>query len=153
MAKYKTQTVFNILLALPACLVGIYYLWHPSYALFLTFVITFAYCTFFMNPNLDSAHKIKLFSIRGLLTLPFRFYSIVFGHRSISHSLIFGPLTRLIWLGGIAFLLFWVIYKTLPTTGDFKAYYNHYRLFIWYGVAGICIADLSHLLLDVKIRK
>jgi len=153
MASYKTHSTFNIFLALPALLVGIYYFIHPPYALLVTFIATFAYCTLFMNPDLDLAHNIKLLSIRGILTLPFRLYSLVFKHRGISHSLIFGSLTRIIWLAGMALLVFYLVYKALPSTHNFYAYYKYYKFYIWYAAAGICLADWSHLLLDIKVRK
>jgi len=106
-----------------------------------------------MNPDLDLAHKIKLISLRGFLSLPFRWYSLVFRHRGISHSLIFGSLTRLAWLGGMAALLFFLVYKALPSTRSFYATYYAYKYYIWYAAAGMCLADWSHLLLDIKVTK
>jgi uncharacterized metal-binding protein len=153
MASYKTHSVFNIFLALPALLAGIYYFLHPPYVLLMTFVVTFAYCTLFMNPDLDLAHNIKLFSLRGVLTLPFRLYSLIFKHRGLSHSLLFGSLTRILWLAGMGLLVFYIVYETLPSTYSFAAYYKHYKYYIWYAAAGMCLADWSHLLLDLRIRK
>lgn len=153
MASYKTHSVFNIFLALPALLTGIYYFLHPPYALLMTFVVTFAYCTLFMNPDLDLAHNIKLFSLRGVLTLPFRLYSLVFKHRGLSHSLLFGSLTRILWLAGMGLLVFYIVYETLPSTYSFAVYYKHYKYYIWYAAAGMCLADWSHLLLDLRVRK
>ncbi|MCH9627683.1 MAG: hypothetical protein S4CHLAM2_13250 [Chlamydiales bacterium] len=153
MANYKTHSTFNIFLALPALLVGIYYSLHPPYALLLTFVITFTYCTLFMSPDLDLVHNIKLVSLRGVLSLPFRLYSRVFKHRGLSHSFLFGSLTRIVWLAGMAFLVFFLICEVLPSKHSFMAYYGAYKYYIWYAGAAICLADWSHLLLDIKIQK
>lgn len=111
----------------------------------MTFILTFTYCTLFMNPDLDLVHNIKVLSIRGILSLPFRFYSRIFKHRGISHSLIFGSLTRILWLGGIAL----VIYQALPSSRNMN-YCHSYKYFIWYAAAGVCLADWGHLLLDIK---
>lgn len=153
MANYKTHAAFNVFLALPALVLVIYYLLDPHYALLITFVSAFVYSTLFMNPDLDLAYKIKLVSLRGFLSLPFRSYSLVFKHRGISHSLIFGSLTRIFWLAGMAVIIFYLIYKTLPSGRSFSQFYEQYKFFIWYAAAGICLADWSHLLLDIKIRK
>lgn len=153
MANYKTHSVFNLCCALPALVAAAYYYIYPPYVLLVTFVITFVYCTLFMNPDLDLAHKIRLFSLRGILTLPFRLYSVIFSHRGISHSLLFGSLTRIGWLAGMSLLVFYLLHQTLPASRDFYAYYRMYKYYIWYGAAGVCLADWSHLLLDIKIRK
>lgn len=153
MANYKTHSAFNIFLMLPGLVAAIYYFLHPPQALLITFIVTFAYCTLFMNPDLDLVHNIKIMSLRGLLSLPFRFYSKIFKHRGISHSPLFGSLTRILWLGGIALLIFYFIDKALPSARDFKIFYKHYKYFIWYGGAAICLADWSHLLLDIKVRR
>ena len=49
-----------------------------------------------MNPDLGLVHKIKLFSLRGFITLPFRGYSKIFKHKGISHSFLLGSFTRII---------------------------------------------------------
>ena len=103
-----------------------------------------------MNPDLDLIHQIKLFSLRGLLTLPFRFYSKIFKHRGLSHSIIFGTATRILWLSGVALLLFYVAYRTIPTEKTFLYYLNYYKLYVIYGLAGIVLADWCHLALDYQ---
>ncbi|NGX62142.1 MAG: hypothetical protein K940chlam9_01636 [Chlamydiae bacterium] len=153
MANYKTHSSFNLFLALPIFVVGIYYLLGPSSSYLLTFIGVFAYSTLFMSPDLDLVHNIKLKSLRGVLSLPFRFYSQVFKHRGISHSFFFGSFTRILWLGGIAFLLFFLLYQALPSQKNFLLFYNQHKLYLLYGVAGICLADWCHLLLDIKFSK
>ena len=105
-----------------------------------------------MNPDLDLANKIRLFSIRGLLTLPFRLYSYFFSHRGLSHHPLLGSLTRIAWLIGLATLIFFIVYKSLPTTETFHTFYKLYEPYILYGLAGVCFADWGHLFLDRKER-
>ncbi len=150
MANYKIHSTFNLCLALPLLVTGIYYIFHPARDFLLTFIAAFGYSTLFMNPDLDLANKIKLVSIRGFLTLPFRSYSLIFRHRGISHSLFFGSATRILWLTGIGALIFYLLYKTLPSEKALSTLYYSYKYYLFYAFAGICLADWSHLLLDLK---
>lgn len=150
MALYKTHVKFNVFIFLPILLGAIYYFLHPIQDLMLIFSGSFVYSTLFMNPDLDLAHQIRLFSIRGLFTLPFRLYAKLFSHRGLSHHIALGSLTRIIWLMGWAALIFFACYKTLPSTGTVLSFYKRYEIFLLYGFAGICFADWGHLLLDIK---
>jgi len=153
MAMYKQHAQFNLFIALPILMGAMYYFLHPARDLMFIFTGTFAYSTLFMNPDMDLANQIRLTSIRGILSIPFRSYSKVFSHRGLSHSLILGSFTRILWLlawGAIAFL---IVYKSLPTKGSILKFYKHYQPFILYGFAGICLADWGHLLLDMKEAK
>lgn len=116
------------------------------------FVITFIYGTLFMNPDMDLAYQIRLLSFRGLMTLPFRLYAAFFRHRGISHSLLWGTLTRIGWLA----LFFWgvsiLFYKvTFPKETIFAAFIHHPKFWI-YGFLGLFLADISHVVLD-RMRK
>lgn len=153
MAMYKTHTKFNLFIALPILLGAMYYFLHPSRELMITFAGVFTYSTLFMSPDLDLAHQIRLKSIRGILSLPFRLYSKVFTHRGLSHNIILGSFTRIIWLLLFGALAFLIIFKTLPSTGNLLKFYKHYQPFILYSLAGICLADWGHLLLDMKEAK
>lgn len=150
MSNYKTHVKFNLFLALPVSVAGIYYLYSPPNAFLLTFVTAFCYGTCFMNPDLDLIHQIKLFSLRGLLTLPFRFYSKIFKHRGLSHSILFGTASRILWLSGVALLLFYLIYETWPSEKTFLSYCRQYKTYMYYGLAGIILADWFHLVLDYR---
>lgn len=150
MANYKKHSQFNLFLALPVLLAAAHYLWHPPLLYLSVFSGTFIYSTLFMSPDVDLAHQIKLFSLRGLLTLPFRVYSMIFRHRGISHSFFFGSLTRIFWLAGFGLLIFYGIYETFPNKKSFYLFYRQHRIFLLYSFAGICFADWCHLLLDRK---
>ncbi|MCB1106683.1 MAG: DUF2227 family putative metal-binding protein [Chlamydiia bacterium] len=83
------------------------------------------------------------------MSIPFRSYAKVFSHRGLSHHLLFGSLTRIVWLMGWGALIFLILYKTLPPTKSLFNFYKYYQPFILYAFAGICFADWSHLLLDL----
>lgn len=153
MAMYKGHAKFNLFLALPILLGGMYYFLHPHRDLMITFAAVFTYSTLFMNPDLDLANQIKLFSIRGLLTFPFRSYAKFFSHRGLSHNVILGSATRILWLAAWGTLVFFIMYKSLPTKASLYKFYRHYQPFILYSAAAICLADWCHLLLDRKELK
>ena len=152
MSSYKQHTQFNLFIALPLLLVGVGYFIHPHLYLMITFAASFIYATLFMNPDLDLANQIRLFSLRGILSLPFRSYARCFSHRGLSHHLIFGSLSRILWLACWATLIFLLCYKTLPKTNSILSFYTAYKPYLLYGFAGICIADWCHLLLDYKSK-
>ncbi len=106
MSNYKKHTQFNLLIALPILLIAAHFTLHPSYDLLITFAAVFSYTTLFMSPDMDLAHQIRFFSIRGFFSLPFRSYSKLFSHRGLSHHLLLGSLTRIAWLIGWGLLIF-----------------------------------------------
>jgi uncharacterized metal-binding protein len=150
LSLYKEHAKFNIFLALPILLIGGIYFLHPPRPFLLTFASAFVYSTLFMNPDLDLARQIRLFSLRGFLTLPFRSYSSVFRHRGLSHHPLLGSLTRILWLLGWYVVIFYLVYKAVPTKASFLGFYEQYKPFIHYGFAGICLSDWCHLFLDLK---
>ena len=149
MAQYKTHTLFNLLLALPLFLAALFYLLHPKLYYEATFAGAFLYGTLFMSPDLDIANKIKLFSLRGFFSLPFRLYARVFKHRGLSHHVIFGTLTRVLWLAIAALGILYLVNQALPSRDSVMNLYQMYKPFIWYGLGGLFAADLCHLLLDL----
>ena len=149
MAQYKTHAKFNLFIALPCLAIACYYLFHPSWTLLSFFSGCFAYGTLFMSPDMDLAHQIKFFSIRGILTSPFRLYSKLFSHRGLSHSILFGTLTRLLFLASISLLILYLINQTLPSTDTFLSFLKTHQNYLSYSLAGLFLADLCHLLLDI----
>jgi uncharacterized metal-binding protein len=104
-----------------------------------------------MSPDLDLANQIKLFSIKGLFTLPFRFYSVFFRHRGLSHNPIFGSFTRILWLGGFIYLLFYFFDKPIIFKKEFlKILRSSYFL---YGLFGVVLSDFCHLILDYSKKR
>jgi len=151
MSNYKTHVKFNLGFGLPVLLIaGIYYL-QPS-ALFVgIFMASFIYTSLYMGPDMDLAKSIRLFSLRGILTLPFRSYSRLFHHRGLSHSALFGTITRLlwlvIWLGLYSYFLDFFFGWKLQSP---LAFWQNYKIYLLYMIAGVFFADLFHLILDLK---
>ena len=153
MALYKTHTRFNILFALPLLILALIHFLHPHIHYVLTFSLTFAIATFFMNPDVDIANEIKLFSIRGVLTMPFRPYSMIFHHRGISHSMIFGTLTRILYLGVLTTIVLFICNHTFLEKINLFDLFRMYKYYFIFGFVGIFLADLCHLLLDLRFAK
>lgn len=153
MAQYKQHVKFNLLIALPAFLLASYYLLHPSLNLLIAFAAIFIYSSLFMNPDLYKAHQTRFLSIRGLLTLPLRPYSLLIRNRRLSHHIIFGTLTRILWAALLTFLAFLIIYKSIPSKRALVHFYKHYELFILYGLAAVCLSDWCYLILARKERQ
>ncbi|MDX8430581.1 MAG: DUF2227 family putative metal-binding protein [Candidatus Algichlamydia australiensis] len=146
MANYRTHSTFNLLIALPLFLAGGYYYLHLEPIPLIAFGAIFSYGTLFLSPDLDLAYQIKVGSLRGLLTLPFRPYSRLFRHRGLSHMPILGTITRVIWLALIILAIFYILNMGhQPFVSFIKA---HREIFL-YSLAGLIAADLSHLLLDL----
>ena len=149
MSNYKTHTKFNLFLALPILAVSAYYLFHPSWKCLALFSATYFYSTLFMSPDMDLAHQIRLWSIRGILTSPFRLYSKIFSHRGLSHSIVFGTLTRLLFLAALVLLVLFLINQSIPNRDAFILMLRKHQAYFSYGFAGVFLADVSHLLLDL----
>jgi len=148
MAQYKTHNIFNIFIAFPLILWGIFYFFKPSYNLLIIFSVCFIYATLFMNPDLDLVNKIKFFSIKGLLTLPFRGYSLIFRHRGVSHWFLLGTITRILWLSAFFYLILYLVDKPLLHKKEFLSILK--TDFFQYGFFAIVTADFCHLILDFK---
>jgi uncharacterized metal-binding protein len=148
MANFKAHTTFNLLLALPICLAGIAYFFSPPFYSLAIFSGAFTYGTLFMSPDMDLAHRIKLFSIRGFLTLPFRSYALVFRHRGISHSFLFGTMTRILWLLFITLIAIYLYRRSLPSYNTLHQILSINFDYITWGFFGLFCADAGHLFMD-----
>jgi uncharacterized metal-binding protein len=149
MANYKTHTRFNLCLFLPLLVTIGHYLLKLSPRELTLFGASFAYGTLWLSPDMDVAYQIKLFSFRGLMTLPFRPYAYIFKHRGLSHIPVIGTLTRVIWLLLIALALLIFVYEIKPTPQDFVSFCLSYKMILSLAFGGILFADLGHLLLDL----
>ena len=148
MPLYKTHAKLNILIVLPLVVGVCTYLQKVDNRLLPHFIVAFIYGTLFLGPDLDVADKIKLFSIRGFFTFPFRFYAKVFRHRGISHSIFFGTLTRLAYLSVIVTICCYIVdisYLNSKGILDFTQKYKSPMITIF---TGLFLADFFHILLD-----
>ena len=145
MPSYRTHVRLNLFFALPLFCYEI--LTKECLADAACFSLGFTYSTFFLHPDLDLARQIKLFSLKGLLTLPFRPYSWLFHHRGISHWPLIGTMTRVLWLGAILGIVLHLIDTKMPVL--------HLNPALLWMLAGLSAADLMHFALDwfEKIRR
>lgn len=142
MPKYKTHVSVNLFLGLPLSLAAMKYTVQSAPQDTLIFAGAFIYGTFFLHPDVDLARKIRLFSLKGLFTFPFRSYSLFFRHRGISHTPVIGTLTRILWLIGFCWIVFFCFNWAFPDLAKLETSY------LCFGVCGLIIADLFHFILD-----
>ncbi|MEI6241827.1 MAG: DUF2227 family putative metal-binding protein [Chlamydiota bacterium] len=148
MPQYRTHTTCNVFF-LPLILGALVYFFHSPWPYLVVFGSSFLYGTYFMNPDMDMAGQIKLFSWKGLFTLPFRVYALFFHHRGISHRFLLGTLTRIIFLAGIIFLFLFLFHKVTFHTDTFVHFITVYKTPLIYLFLGLLTADTCHLLLDL----
>lgn len=141
------------MIALPIILGICNYLLQTDLKLLFVFSGAFIYGTLFMNPDLDLASSFKICSLRGLLTLPFRFYSMLFKHRGISHSIFLGTFTRIGYLAIVVFLFTYFILKMPFLHLDALKYFQNNQTIFFYGFLGLFLADFFHILVDVLTPK
>ncbi len=153
MPQFRTHTRFNLLLAYPFLLIFLIHFGTNNFSNLFCFSICFIYSTLFMSPDVDVANKIKFFSIRGILTIPFRLYSMFFHHRGISHHVIFGSITRIIWLCLFFILLFLIYDISFINKFSFIKFIKKNHEYIMYGCIGIFLSDILHLFLDKVFRR
>ncbi|MGQ9735872.1 MAG: metal-binding protein [Thermaceae bacterium] len=79
----------------------------------LAFALSYLVGTFLITPDLDLAERQvrakKRWGLLGVLWWP---YGVLFRHRGLSHTWVIGPLTRLLYLGLVLYVL-WVFLKSL----------------------------------------
>ncbi len=143
MPSYRTHVSVNLFLALPLSLAAMKYTAQSPLADMAIFSAAFIYGTLFLHPDLDLVRNTPLFSLKGLLTLPFRPYSYLFRHRGISHMPIIGTLTRILWLAALFCLFYCLINKPLPRLQETSS--------LLLAFIGLASADLVHLILDQTV--
>ncbi len=148
MSNYRTHSLVNLLIALPLCIAGAALFTKYPTALIVTFVVAFVYGTLFMSPDMDLARQIPVKSIRGMFSIPFRTYSMVFKHRGLSHSLIFGTLTRVLWLAMYTIVVLYLVHLILPIKLPLKKWLLQYKPYYIAAFVGLFVADTCHLIMD-----
>jgi uncharacterized metal-binding protein len=73
----------------------------PVYLFF--FLVAYLFSSLFLSPDLDLKQSIafRRWGLAHILWLP---YAHLFHHRALSHHILFGPLTRILYLGAILFV-------------------------------------------------
>ena len=100
------------------------------------FLVGYIFSTYFMNPDLDQDQSRADKSLGYLWDKYWDFYNKLFRHRGISHSFIFGTLTRVLYLSVICIPFISIAFLTS----------YHYQLLSF--IAGIYTADNIHLIAD-----
>jgi len=119
---------------------------------FYIFIGSYIFSTFMLSPDLD-LHKNRSKINWGILRWIWYPYSKIFKHRGISHSLIFGPITRIIYVYTMI-LLFQIAYFYISSR-DFddlnffiidEDYLNTYNILSF--ILGIYLPSIIHTLSD-----
>jgi uncharacterized metal-binding protein len=144
MPSGRTHTAFELLIA-PGFAAGLYVLFEPSLGEVALFGGTYLLSSLFLSPDLD-LHKNLARRRWGPLGFIWTPYSKIFKHRGLSHSLLLGPITRLIYLGVVFGLVLWGLSHVglAPPQGSPKL--GERTLFIV--GAGLYLPNVLHVLLD-----
>jgi len=99
MPSGRTHLAVELILA-PGFITGFYALFHPTWGELLLFGGTYVFSSLLLSPDLDLRKNLarRRWGPLGFIWAP---YSRIFKHRGISHNLVLGPLTRLIYLGAV----------------------------------------------------
>ncbi|MBF0313212.1 MAG: DUF2227 family putative metal-binding protein [Oligoflexia bacterium] len=152
MPNRKTHIKINLILALPLGLALFYYAFKPvPLLLLLVFLLSFLYNTFVFNPDLDLARYVRPLSLKGLLIFPFIPYSWFFRHRGLSHSLLWGTSTRVLYLMLVMFVIYGMWCFLTGAKGDWSYILGMLEtkkeIFITVAAAWV-YGDIWHITLD-----
>ena len=157
MPSGKTHTRIDLFL-LVFILGAAWYFW-PSLVKFfgrdemaeygIVFVVTYLFGTYLLSPDMDlnTSDPMKNW---GVLRLLWRPYANVFKHRGLSHMPIVGTLTRVVYILIVVYALSAVANAFLDlgwkmSLDDLK---KIDRNSVFWGVFGLCLPDLFHILAD-----
>jgi uncharacterized metal-binding protein len=136
MPQGKVHTAINITVALAVTLVALAVQQLNKPLIFI--LIGFIFGTLFINPDLDIA-KSNASKRWGVLRFVWYPYQYMFKHRGLSHNIIIGPLSR-------------IIYLIVP----FLVFGNRIPLHISYNILalafGVFVSDTLHILLDKTLK-
>lgn len=131
MPRYKTHEAVNMVIGMLLLIGAVMYDLDPIYSVI--GYIAFMFATYYMSPDLDIICKSYFrWGILRFYWLPYRW---IMKHRGSSHSIIWGPISL-------------IIYISLPLIPFIDRINMVHTLPI---IAGIILATESHILLD-KIR-
>jgi uncharacterized metal-binding protein len=148
MPSGETHTVINLGL-LAVIIAAAIIIFSASIKGVVLFAVGFLFSTLFLSPDLDlkdncSSNNWGFFK---LIWRPFSFFS---SHRGISHSLIFGPLIKLLYLCAIIFVVFhladFIVFRN--TDIDFITILQNNKKEIICILGGVYLAHVAHVLLD-----
>jgi uncharacterized metal-binding protein len=138
----KTHVAVETIL-LPAFIAGYEWLLKPPTVELGIFAGTYLFSSFFLSPDLDLRHNSarRRWGPLGFIWTP---YTIVFKHRGMSHSVILGTMTRLIYLAALSgFVSLALVYAGMNLP---QVTFQPRLLLIAY--AGLAIPNILHATLD-----
>ncbi len=98
--------------------------------------------TEFITPDLDIQSKaINRWGPLKFIWFP---YMIIFKHGKSSHNIIYGAIVRLLYIGLIIFVVYYLLFRAFPTNLIFLSF-DQVLIFF----AGIIIANSLHVMLDM----
>jgi uncharacterized metal-binding protein len=165
MPSGRTHNVINLTFLLP-------FAWaassrHTPQELIVTGGVSYIFATYFLSPDLDLEYSGPSSRWR-ILRLFWKPYSWLFHHRGLSHSLLFGTLTRLTYLAALTTGLSGVYYfgmaytsgmglgrsvasagtGLVATVSHVGLHLSEKRAMMFAVLAGILASDLVHILSD-----
>ncbi|KHG65547.1 hydrolase [Thermus sp. 2.9] len=117
----------------------------------LAFALAYLAGTYLLSPDLDLAEKgVRSGRRWGVLGFLWRPYGWLFRHRGLSHTWVLGPLTRLAYLGGVAWALASLAQALLAHLGaplDLRPP-SWPKEALWWGLLGYYLSQWLHLVAD-----
>ena len=143
MPGYNAHRIFNYAILIAIAALAWYESINPKQLLALS--IGFYLGTDFLTPDLDTySTAIKRSGNLKILFFPYKW---TFTHRKSSHNIIYGALVRILYIGIILLVLYYVLFKSFPPGTLFFSVYSVYILLF---LVGIIIGNTLHVLLDVR---
>lgn len=144
MPGYNVHRLFNY--AVFIAIIILFYIWDIS-IINLKHVLAFGagyYTgTVLLTPDLDTdSTAIKKWGKLKIFVLPYKW---MFVHRKSSHNIVYGAIVRILYIGLIILVMYYLLFKTLPAGTIFSSVY----IFIF--LIGIIIANALHILLDTLL--
>lgn len=144
MPGYNVHRLFNY--AIFIAIIIIVYVWNISIInlkQFLAFGAGYYTGTVLLTPDMDTeSTAIKKWGKLKILVLPYKW---LFVHRKSSHNIVYGAVGRILYIGLIILVSYYLLFKSLPVETIFSSVY----IFIF--LIGIIIANALHILLDTLL--
>ena len=155
MSSGKNHDRLNLLIGM--ILVGTLIGFTLNWALAFFFLAGWLFSTLFFSPDIDIVPKKRT----GFLQFILYPYSILFKHRGLSHHLVFGTLTRLVYgiilFGILVFIFYKMGYLSISLSHYGKFLYEFiknfdysqsiYKYLVWF-FSGMFLSDLCHIFVD-----
>ena len=141
MPGYNTHRLFNYIIFIVAVLV-VYYsgILHLSLVQLLVFGLGFYVGTEFVTPDLDiDSSAYKRWGRLRFLMLPYKW---LFKHRQSSHNIFYGAIVRILYIGAIIAVSYYLIFRSFPLENIL------YPIQIIIFLGGIIVANALHVILD-----